>query len=225
MQVIEDNKVDVVSMSFGGPELEYLPAYNGGTDYSGILQAEDELMAEGNALGITYVASSGDLGALSIPPIACFADNAPNPCGAMQASVEFPASSPHVTGVGGTNLVTKVSSDPTNLTSTYVSEQAYADAISGDFEYGTTATGAYWGSGGGESVVFAQPSYQAMVETGHKDARTVPDISLHMGGCPGIPDGLTETCSPEDSYDYEAFAGAFYGVIGTSASALRILLD
>jgi len=170
-------------------------------------------------MGITFIASSGDLGALSIPSAACFYDNAPDPCGTFQASAEFPASSPHVTGVGGTNLVTTYdANNPSDLNSAYISEEAYADSISGDYQYGTTATGAYWGSGGGDSILFAKPFYQLLVPTG-RDTRTVPDVALHMGGCPGIPPGMTETCNSEDSSDIEAFAGDYYGVIGTSASA------
>jgi len=219
-QIVSDNKVDVVNMSFGGPELGYVASYNGGTDFTYLLKAEDEIIAKGSALGITFVASSGDLGALSIPSAACFSDNPPDPCGTFQASAEFPASSPHVTGVGGTNLVTTYdASNPNDLNSAYVSEEAYADSISGDFEYGTTATGAYWGSGGGDSILFAKPFYQYFAQTGDGRTRSVPDVALHMGGCPGVPAVFTETCNPDDSYDIEAFAGYYYGVIGTSASA------
>jgi len=218
-QIVSDNKVDAVSISFGGPELGYTAAYNGGTDFTYLLKAEDEIIAKGIAMGITFIASSGDLGALSIPSAACFYDNAPDPCGTFQASAEFPASSPHVTGVGGTNLVTTYdANNPSDLNSAYISEEAYADSISGDYQYGTTATGAYWGSGGGDSILFAKPFYQLLVPTG-RDTRTVPDVALHMGGCPGIPPGMTETCNSEDSSDIEAFAGDYYGVIGTSASA------
>ncbi|WP_158785659.1 protease pro-enzyme activation domain-containing protein [Granulicella sp. L46] len=218
-KIVSDNKVDVVSISFGGPELAYTAAYNSGEDFTYLLRAEDEIMAKGNAMGITFVASSGDLGALSIPSAACFSENAPTPCGTFQASVEFPASSPHVTGVGGTNLKTVFdANNPNDLNSAYVSEEAYADSISGDYQYGTTATGAYFGSGGGDSVVFAKPFYQLFVPTG-RGTRTVPDVALHMGGCPGVPPGFTETCSADDSSDVEAFAGGFYGVIGTSAAA------
>jgi subtilase family serine protease len=218
-RIVSDNKVDVVSMSFGGPELGYTAAYNSGEDFTYLLKAEDEIIAKGSAMGITFVASSGDLGALSLPSAACFYENAPDPCGTFQPSVEFPASSPHVTGVGGTNLKTVYdANNPNDLKSAYVSEEAYADSISGDYEYGTTATGVYFGSGGGDSILFAKPFYQLFVPTG-RGTRTVPDVALHMGGCPGIPAGFTETCSMDDSSDIEAFAGYYYGVIGTSAAA------
>jgi subtilase family serine protease len=210
-QIIEDNKTDVVSMSFGGPELFYTAAFNDGVDYTSILREEDDLFAKGNALGITFIASSGDSGALDAPPLACL-EGATN-CGSNVASVEFPSSSPHVTGVGGTNLVTTYRSS--NLNSKYLFEEAYADPLEGDIFYGTYSTGVYWGSGGGNSVVFAKPLYQFAVKTGDAKFRTVPDVALHMGGCPG---GAL-TCSTDDSYDLEVIGGELAGVIGTSASA------
>ncbi len=213
-QIIEDNKVDVVNMSFGGAELGYTAAYNEGTDFTYLLQEEDQLMAEGNALGITFVASSGDSGALSIPAVACLYTTA-DPCGTFQASVEFPASSPHVTGVGGTNLKTTYdAANPNDLNSAYISEEAFADPLTADIFYGTTATGGYWGSGGGDSIVFTQPAYQGLVNTGNPKVRTVPDLALHMGGCPA-----NAICNPDDSADLEVLGGLLYGVIGTSASA------
>lgn len=211
--IIDQNQADVVSMSFGGPEIGYTPAYNGGQDATSILGVYDDTFARGNAQGITFIASSGDAGALSIPPIACFEPGATSACGSFQPSVEMPASSPHVTGVGGTNLVTTMSS--TSLESKYVSESAFHDPLEGDIFYGTPATGAIWGSGGGNSIYYKKPFFQFFVNTG-SNYRTVPDVSLHMGGCPV---GAVLPCGPDRSADIVAIDGAFYGVIGTSASA------
>lgn len=211
-QIVDDNKADVVSMSFGGPELFYTAAFNDGVDQTQILKVEDDLMAQGNAQGITFVASSGDAGALPAVPLKCF-DGVPH-CGTALASAEFPASSPHVVGVGGTNLVTTQGSS-TDLTSAYVREQAFGDPLAGDIFYNTTSTGQYWGSGGGDSIIFRKPTFQALTNTGNNRFRTVPDVSLHMGGC---PNGAI-TCSPDDSADVVAIGGGLYGVIGTSASA------
>ncbi|MGB2605586.1 MAG: protease pro-enzyme activation domain-containing protein, partial [Candidatus Sulfotelmatobacter sp.] len=44
----EGNLVDVVNMSFGGPEAGYSPAYNGGVDYEGFLGIYDDIFAQGN---------------------------------------------------------------------------------------------------------------------------------------------------------------------------------
>ena len=216
-QIIEDNKTDVVNMSFGAPELEYAPEYNDGMDMTELLLVEDDLMAQGNAQGITFVAASGDSGAPSIPPIGCLAPGATSACGAMLPSVSAPASSPHVTGVGGTNLTTTYTGSATNLNSAYVSEEAYADALPSDIYFGTPATGVFFGSGGGDSTVFSKPVFQLLVRTGNARFRTVPDVALHMGGCPAAP--VKYNCNAADSFDLEVFSGKLYGVIGTSASA------
>ena len=174
----------------------------------------DDLFKQGNAQGITFVSSTGDLGALSVPNIACFDPKATSKCGGFEVSVEIPASSPHVTGVGGTNLLTSLG--PNVLDSKYVSEHAYGDPLAQDIFYGTPATGGFWGSGGGISIYFKKPGYQHLVDTGSKKMRTVPDVSLHMGGCPV---GSVQPCPEDRSYDLVAMDGAYYGVIGTSASS------
>jgi len=63
-QVDEENRVDVVSSSIGECELDFTAAANGGVDFTGILQTFHSLFAQGNAQGITFVASSGDNGAV-----------------------------------------------------------------------------------------------------------------------------------------------------------------
>jgi subtilase family serine protease len=216
LKILEDNKADVVNMSFGGPEIFYTAAYNGGTDFTYLLRAENDLFAQGNAQGISFVASSGDSGALSAVPVACFDPDATSTCGSFLAAAEFPASSPHVTGVGGTNLATTFSGNPNNLNSAYISEEAFADTLSSDIFYGTPATGAVFGSGGGDSILFRKPAYQTLVHTGNARFRTVPDLSLHMGGCPV---GAV-SCSPDDSADIAVIGGEAFGAVGTSASAV-----
>ena len=109
LTILNQNAADVVNMSFGGPEVGYTPAYNNGIDLSSYASVYDDLFKQGNAQGITFVASSGDFGARPVPPPACFEANATKGCGTAVLSVELPASSPHVTGVGGTNLVTTMS--------------------------------------------------------------------------------------------------------------------
>jgi subtilase family serine protease len=223
-QIIESNVADVVNMSFGGPEAGYSPAYNDGVDYSGVIGIYDDFFMEGNALGITWVAASGDWGALDIPAPACFSAKPPDPCGAMQLGVGIPAASPHVTAVGGTNLVT--TQKPKSLDSAYVSENADFDALYEDIFYGTTATGAVWGSGGGISSYFKKPSYQSLVSQKYapkqaKNWRTIPDLALEMGGCPfgDLYFALHGVCQPDRSFDYAALGGQFLGFVGTSLSS------
>ena len=212
---VEFDITDVLSMSFGGPEKQYAPEYNGGQSYLGILKVYDDLFAQGNAQGMTFVASSGDSGALAIPPVACLEPGATSSCGKMQPSVNTPASSPHVTGVGGTNLLTQVAPS-VPLYSAYKSENADDDPLIGDIFYGTPATGAVWGSGGGDSIYYKKPPFQTLVSTG-SNFRTVPDVSLHMGGCPYM--ATVAPCPPDRSSDILVYNDLYYQAIGTSASA------
>ena len=222
--IVEFNVADVINMSFAGPEAGYTAAYNGGVDYTGVLGIYDDFFMEGNALGITFVAASGDWGAKDIPAAACFSSSPPVPCGAMQVGIASPESSPHVTSVGGANLVTTF--NPNNLNSAYVRENANFDALVGDIFFGTSATGAIWGSGGGISIYYPKPSYQNLVSqqflpAAAKNWRTTPDVSLEMGGCPfgDLYAELNGVCPPDRSFDWAALGGQFDGFVGTSLSS------
>ncbi|MBO0839285.1 MAG: S8/S53 family peptidase [Sciscionella sp.] len=123
-QIVSDDKASIVSMSWGW--------YEGGRDASQ-MQAEDNAFKQGAAEGIGWFAASGDSGS----------DDGGN----GGTSVDFPASDPNITGVGGTTLTTSGGS--------YGGETAWS------------------GSGGGTSTVFAAPSFQ----TGVNGKRTVPDVA------------------------------------------------
>ena len=221
-QIVDSNRADIVSSSFGEAEAFYLASYNAGVDYTYILQQYEDIFRQGNAQGITFVASSGDSGGLGLPSVNYFYPDG-NPV-TFLAGVETPAVSPHVTGVGGTNLVTTYTAG--SLASRYVAENANGDPEVPYDPYGVgqNVSGGYWGSGGGTSVIFQKPAYQFAVQTG-ASMRTVPDISLQMGGCPG---GISVLPCPLDGTDRSASVLAFafgtpnqgyYGVIGTSISA------
>ncbi|HZV93069.1 MAG TPA: S53 family peptidase, partial [Caldimonas sp.] len=212
-RIVQHNAADIVSSSFGGAELFYTAAYNGGTDYTDILQIYESIFKQGNAQGITFVASSGDSGGLGATTPDYFSGS---PSAHFIPGVEHPAVSPHVTAVGGTNLVT--TNVAGSLQSRYVTENAYGDPELPYDPYGlgSNVSGGYWGSGGGESVIFAKPAYQYLVPT-HSTMRTVPDVSLQMGGCPL---GISQLpCGTPRSASVVAVGGGLYGVIGTSVSA------
>ena len=222
--IVEINAVDVVNMSFSGPEAGYTAPYNGGVDFTGVLGIYDDFFMEGDALGITFVSSSGDWGGKDIPAAACFSASPPVPCGPMEVGIGIPESSPHVTSVGGTNLVTTHTAG--SLNSAYVSENADFDALAGDIFFGTSATGAIWGSGGGISSYFAKPSYQNLVSqkflpASAKKWRTTPDLALEMGGCPAgdLYFAINGVCPPDRSFDWCALGGQFDGFVGTSLSS------
>jgi subtilase family serine protease len=210
----------VVSSSFGECELFYSAAYNDGEDFSYLFDYYNTLFEQGNAEGVTFVASSGDSGGLGCPdtnyvagPVNGVEPTAPS---RFLPGIEFPASSPFVTAVGGTNLVTTY--NPPSLNSAYVSENGDGDPeLPYDpYGYGVGVYGGFWGAGGGVSAYFSQPSYQALVNTG-STFRTTPDVGMQVGGCPnGI--GIAP-CGPNRSYVLTYIGGALYGVIGTSVAA------
>lgn len=140
--------------------------------------ADDNIFANGNAIGQSWFAASGDAGS--------------NDCPAQlgRKGVDYPASSPYMMGVGGTHATCPAGSfTPTNpVCSGYGSEVGWS------------------GSGGGDSVYYAKPSWQAgcTVPTGN---RHVPDVSLMSDSSPGY---------------LVAFNGAWYAIGGTSAAAPQL---
>ena len=220
-QVNDDNTVDVVSSSFGECELDYTAAANGGTDFTALLQLYHALFAQGNAQGITFVASSGDNGA--VPCLSTAFDNNPTNGTNYVLGVESPASDPDVTAVGGTNL--EAAATPTTNDSTYAAENANFDPrVPAQFQLSATETVTVgnntWGSGGGYSIIFGKPSYQAVVNTGSSTARAVPAVSLQMGGCPGDADLEAQDCTKLPRSASIIFVnGAPDLVIGTSSSS------
>jgi subtilase family serine protease len=229
---IESNQVDILSSSFGGCELFDFPAYNGGQDYRGILRAYDELFLQGNAQGITFLASSGDSAGKECPSPSYFSGGP----AIFKAGIENPADDPNVTAVGGTNLVTTYEAG--SLKSTYATENAWSDPeIAYDpYGVGVNVTGGVWGAGGGVSKLWPAPSYQSLVTTGSM-MRTTPDIGMQVGGCPGgiskvnpksgFCDGGNNPADGDGNIDRSAVVvaiavgqgGGFYGFIGTSVSS------
>jgi subtilase family serine protease len=199
--VVDDDLADVVSTSFGLCELYFTAPYNGGKNFTYLFQDFHDIFRQGNAEGMTFVNASGDNGAYGCT----------DPTGSTAIlGVEWPSNDPDVTGVGGTNLQTSYVKGSTQ--STYVSENDHYDV----FAPGPgVPTGLIWGSGGGMSTYWGRPPYQQFVNTRSR-TRTVPDLAMHMGGCPV---GSQLPCSKRRSYDIVGFAGGFYGFIGTSASA------
>ena len=224
LTIVDSNTYDIVNSSFGKCELEYTAPYNGGVDYTDILMAEHELFEQGNIQGITFVASSGDNGAVMCPT----PNYAPGVDAKFVAGVSTPANDPDVTAVGGGNLIT--TSNPPSLDTQYVFERAYGDPeVPYDvYGIGATVAGGYWGAGGGVSAIFPRPDYQALVSTGSATARTVPDVGMQVGGLGFSSRGTycqspARTCAVNDSSVVTAYGvrqgGGFYGAIGTSVSS------
>ena len=148
-------KPDVISASLGTCEQQVQAAIGA----AGVKTVESAL-ALAAATGISVLASSGDDGSTG-----CVTQrNTP----LNMLAVNFPASSPWVTGVGGTNV--KLS--PAN---------AIADPATDQIVWNDEP--ALLGAGGGGLSTFARPSYQKGFVTGSR--REVPDVSLLADPLPG----------------------------------------
>ena len=219
--VVEENKADVVSSSFGECELDFTAAANGGEDFTYIIKQQHAIFQQGNAQGMTFFASTGDNGAPECTSIAF--DNNPSDGTSFVLGVSTPASDPNVTAVGGTNLQSVAS--PTADDVAYLSENADFDPrLPAEFTLsnGKTVTvdNNTWGSGGGISILFNKPAYQYLVKTGSNSHRTIPDVSLMMGGCPGDADLNAQDCTALPRSGVIVWIGEAPAVlIGTSASA------
>ncbi|PPV05478.1 protease [Xanthomonas bromi] len=213
-QIVQDNEADVVSSSFGICEQFFTAAYNDGKDFSAVAGLFDAVFKQGNAQGITFVASSGDNAGLECPD-AEYMVHGKN--GRYIPSVEWPAANAHVTAVGGGNLRTAYKKG--SLDASYVSESAFADPLKAEDPYGVGAllSGGYWGAGGGVSTLFQRPAYQLRALGGTRTSmRTLPDVGMLVGGCPGI---AVRPCQQGTSSVSVYFAGAINKVIVTSVAA------
>jgi kumamolisin len=137
----------VISISWGSAESNWTAQ---------ALSAFDNAAQSAAALGITITVASGDNGSSD---------------GGNGDNVDFPASSPHVLGCGGTELI---------ASGTTISEEV----VWNDQPQGGA-------SGGGVSAVFALPSWQANAN--------VPPASTSAGGR-GVPD-VSGDASPETGYN------------------------
>ncbi|MCD9875098.1 S53 family peptidase [Streptomyces guryensis] len=138
-QAIVDSGIPTTSISWGAAE--------SARTTSGI-NAVDAVFKAGAAQGLGFYAASGDDGS----------DDA----GDGGTSVDYPASDPYVTGVGGTKL-------------TVTSSNAFSKEV------------AWSGGGGGKSSVFKIPSWQTAVQKSAGGGfRQVPDVSAHANPSPGV---------------------------------------
>jgi kumamolisin len=153
------HKPSVVSISWGGPESGWTPQ---------ALDSYDALLADAATLGVVVYAAAGDNGSV---------DGSPD----HTDQVDFPASSPHVLGCGGTTL------GPT-----------------GETVWNKTTTGE-GATGGGVSRHFPPPAYQRGVPVpanpDGKPGRGVPDVAgdadpttgyqITIGGKPAVIGGTS----------------------------------
>lgn len=132
------NKPSIVSISWGGPESSWTQQ---------TMTSMDGAFQDAGTLGVTVCCASGDSGSSD---------------GTTGNQVDFPSSSPHVLGCGGTTIQTSGG----QLTS----ETVWNDGSSGG------------ASGGGVSTVFALPSWQQNLSVTENSTAA----ALQMRGVPDV---------------------------------------
>jgi subtilase family serine protease len=187
--IVDNHQATVISQSFGAVE-------EGFGSTQAMLNLRHAFVSAA-ANDITVVASSGDGGSANSPktPVK-------NPSPVPFPTVNWPASDPLVTGVGGTYLCT----DPvTGSGVDSVDPPVNCQGSPGVREIG------WIDSGGGFSHVFSRPAYQD----------TLPGGSTPIGSMRGIPDVAFQASSRTGPlvYDTAPGAGGWFIVGGTSCSA------
>ncbi|MCL2584362.1 MAG: hypothetical protein FWE35_18100, partial [Streptosporangiales bacterium] len=127
-------------------------------------------------------------------------------------TVGWPASSPYVTSVGGTQLMDGWTWDPT---SDDPSTSGYWNSTSGgDSQAVWNESWAPIGTGGGASAVYSRPSWQT-ADSSLGDHRIVPDTSWNAAVNGGVD--VYITAYPEYNCSNSTGCWTFYG--GTSAAS------
>ncbi|MBX7219898.1 MAG: choice-of-anchor D domain-containing protein [Blastocatellia bacterium] len=139
----------------------------------------ENLLLQSAAQGKTWVFPTGERGV--------------DACQSGRAAVLYPASSPLVTAVGGTDLI--VTRDSDSRITGYIGETAWNNSEGS--------------GGGGASTAFAMPEYQKKLDLNLGVKRLVPDVSMHAAGNLVIVYNNTKTCFTGTSVPTAAWAGLF----------------
>jgi subtilase family serine protease len=177
---------DVISMSWGWAEKDD-PADGG--QYNSVFAAAAKAH-------ITVVVSSGDTGVSGFDNNGNFISH---------PVVSWPASSPLVTAIGGTELNLNASGGRNGPDSAW--NDTYNHAVQDGF-FGNDGPRPF-ATGGGKSVLYKRPSYQNSVKSVIGNQRGVPDISMSASGSSSV--NVYETFFGVD--------GAWTPTAGTSESA------
>ncbi|HEY5474073.1 MAG TPA: S53 family peptidase, partial [Candidatus Limnocylindrales bacterium] len=180
--VVDRGLAQIVTNSYGFPT-EFLPR--------GYVKPLEDTLVQAAAEGIGVYFSSGD--------------NGDETSTMGYATADWPASSPWVTAVGGTSLAVSASN-----TRVFETGWGTSDYSCNTTTLAATRTGWLYGSGGGVSRLFAEPSYQkaaGLTLTG----RGVPDVAALGDPQTGLLVGQTQTF-PDGAYYDE------YRIGGTSLS-------
>jgi subtilase family serine protease len=155
-EAIDNNLAPIMTISYGDCESAYGQA---------TLQAFNLLFQQANAQGITILGPSGDSGATD-----CDYDTT---LATQGLAVDFPASSPYVTGVGGTQFNEGTTNYWNTTNNTYG-----GSAISYIPEAVWNDGSGVAGGGGGSSAYFTKPAWQTGTGVPADYSRDVPDVAF-----------------------------------------------
>ena len=172
---VDQNLAPIISSSYGECE-----AYLDGS-------ALESTFQQAASQGQTVMAASGDDGSTD-----CYLNSSTNPSQPEQQAlaVDYPASSPYVTGMGGTEI-SSANSDYMTSGTAYWEGSSGADVISSALQYipevawnddlnNCGEANCLSASGGGASSLFTKPSWQTGVPGIPSDGkRDVPDLALY----------------------------------------------
>lgn len=155
---------DVVSVSWGACEPKVLE------EFANVIPAIESIFQTAAVAGVTVVVASGDQGSSDC------VSHAP-PYELQGRAVDYPASSPWVTAVGGTNLLL---ADDNTIEKAGVWNDwplILEGAIpSVGCDMSPCRPNPVWAGGGGVSSLFKRPPWQAFVNP--NDVRVLPDVSF-----------------------------------------------
>jgi subtilase family serine protease len=206
--VVSNHLAQVISQSFASAE----DAFGSSASLQNLRYAFKNAAAN----GVTVLGSSGDGGTAnaSKSPVGKGGSLIPYP------TVEWPASDPLVTGVGGTYLCTNPTAATDDPRTTYIKPGIGAKCGSALYNAAQAAEVAWTFSGGGFSRVFSRPSYQAgPLPAGSTaipaSARGVPDIAFQASAGTGA---LVYLSLPPDGSGSNIGQTGWYDIGGTSLS-------
>ncbi len=207
-QIAADPAGTVFSMSFGITE----------QTFNGAAKAQtakfDSVFQSGIAKGDTFFAASGDDGTLGTAKQHKDTATYPYP------TVGWPASSPYVTAVGGTQLQQNWRWNPTSDIA-FLGDGSFNPAYWAATSAGSPLNVVWdesWlpaASGGGPSVIYPRPSWQSGVLAAQGNHRLVPDVAWNAA----VNGGVLVYISAYP--DYNGPAG-FYTYGGTSAATPQV---
>jgi uncharacterized membrane protein len=191
LYAVNNNVAPIITLSYGSCE-----AGMGSSE----LSFYNALWKEAASQGQSVMVSAGDSSAAGC-------DNPNSNSAAYGRAINGLCSSPYATCVGGTQFADTANPGQywlPNNTSTYGSAISYIPETVWNESGSVSGGSGLWGGGGGASIYFTKPTWQAGKGVPADGMRDVPDVSL--------------SAASHDGY-FIAYQGGFWTVGGTSAAA------